>query len=297
MQLINKTDKILSGSISKTGDFEMYKKVIGVNSSNLKSNAQGIVPLANTSSLEKEKVESEISVPVMESLDLGSDVAEEKVDIPSIDLGSLSLGQKDQEPDLQGAVPVSVSDTSSLESIDLPKIPSLDSPIESQNIEAKKEVIPDLELPNFSNTKLDMPVVPKASSEMFIDSATPSLENKSEAPKVSSEDSSLSVELPKMNGITLDDSITKENIDVKEKFKSSTIRKEQMLQKIMSFISDEIDLYLSETQKMDSSKTAVVSENHLNERKIPDMTNMVDTMINQIQDNPELPEEGSKLSI
>ena len=141
MQLINKTDKILSGSISKTGDFEMYKKVIGVNSSNLKSNAQGIVPLANTSSHEKEKVESEISVPVMESLDLGSDVAEEKVDIPSIDLGSLSLGQKDQEPDLQGAVPVSVSDTSSLESIDLPKIPSLDSPIESQNIEAKKEVI------------------------------------------------------------------------------------------------------------------------------------------------------------
>ena len=297
MQLINKTDKILSGSISKTGDFEMYKKVIGVNSSNLKSNAQGIVPLANTSSLEKEKVESEISVPVMESLDLGSDVAEEKVDIPSIDLGSLSLGQKDQEPDLQGAVPVSVSDTSSLESIDLPKIPSLDSPIESQNIEVKKEVIPDLELPNFSNTKLDMPVVPKASSEMFIDSATPSLEYKSEAPKVSSEDSSLSVELPKMNGITLDDSITKENIDVKEKFKSSTSRKEQMLQKIMSFISDEIDLYLSETQKMDSSKTAVVSENHLNERKIPDMTNMVDTMINQIQDNPELPEEGSKLSI
>ena len=233
----------------------------------------------------------------MESLDLGSDVAEEKVDIPSIDLGSLSLGQKDQEPDLQGAVPVSVSDTSSLESIDLPKIPSLDSPIESQNIEAKKEVIPDLELPNFSNTKLDMPVVPKASSEMFIDSATPSLENKSEAPKVSSEDSSLSVELPKMNGITLDDSITKENIDVKEKFKSSTSRKEQMLQKIMSFISDEIDLYLSETKKMDSSKTAVVSENHLNETKIPDMTNMVDTMINQIQDNPELPEEGSKLSI
>ena len=142
-----------------------------------------------------------------------------------------------------------------------------------------------------------MPVVPKASSEMFIDSATPSLENKSEAPKVSSEDSSLSVELPKMNGITLDDSITKENIDVKEKFKSSTSRKEQMLQKIMSFISDEIDLYLSETQKMDSSKTAVVSENHLNETKIPDMTNMVDTMINQIQDNPELPEEGSKLSI
>lgn len=294
MQLINKTYKILSGSISKTGDFEMYKKVIGVNSSNLKSNAQGIVPLANTSSLEKEKVEPEISVPVMESLDLGSDVAEEKVDIPSIDLGSLSLGQKDQEPDLQGAVPVSVSDTSSLESIDLPKIPSLDSPIESQNIEAKKEVIPDLELPNFSNTKLDMPVVPKASSEMFIDSATPSLENKSE---VSSEDSSLSVELPKMNGITLDDSITKENIDVKEKFKSSTSRKEQMLQKIMSFISDEIDLYLSETQKMDSSKTAVVSENHLNETKIPDMTNMVDTMINQIQDNPELPEEESKLSI
>ena len=48
---------------------------------------------------------------------------------------------------------------------------------------------------------------------------------------------------------------------------------------------------------MDSSKTAVVSENHLNETKIPDMTNMVDTMINQIQDNPELPEEGSKLSI
>ena len=75
MQLINKTDKILSGSVSKTGDFEMYKKVIGVNSSNLKSNAQGIVPLANTSSLEKEKVESEISVPVMESLDLGSDVS------------------------------------------------------------------------------------------------------------------------------------------------------------------------------------------------------------------------------
>lgn len=297
MQLINKTDKILSGSISKTGDFEMYKKVIGVNSSNLEPNAQGIVPLANTSSLEKEKVEPEISDQVMESLDLGSDVAEEKAAIPSIDLGSLSLGQKEQEPDLQGAVPVSVSDTSSLESIDLPKIPSLDSPIESQNIEAKKEVIPDLELPNFSDTKLDIPVVPEASSEMFIDSATSSLENKSEAPKVSSEDSPLSVELPKMNEITLDDSSTNENIDVKEKFKSSTSRKEQMLQKIMSFISDEIDLYLSETQKMDLPKTAVVSENHLNETKIPDMSNMVDTMINRIQDNPELPEEGSKLSL
>ena len=297
MQLINKTDKILSGSISKIGDFEMYKKVIGVNSSNLEPNAQGIVPLANTSSLEKEKVEPEISDQVMESLDLGSDVAEEKAAIPSIDLGSLSLGQKEQEPDLQGAVPVSVSDTSSLESIDLPKIPSLDSPIESQNIEAKKEVIPDLELPNFSDTKLDIPVVPEASSEMFIDSATSSLENKSEAPKVSSEDSSLSVELPKMNEITLDDSSTNENIDVKEKFKSSTSRKEQMLQKIMSFISDEIDLYLSETQKMDLPKTAVVSENHLNETKIPDMSNMVDTMINRIQDNPELPEEGSKLSL
>lgn len=297
MQLINKTDKILSGSISKTGDFEMYKKVIGVNSSNLEPNAQGIVPLANTSSLEKEKVEPEISDQVMESLDLGSDVAEEKAAIPSIDLGSLSLRQKEQEPDLQGAVPVSVSDTSSLESIDLPKILSLDSPIESQNIEAKKEVIPDLELPNFSDTKLDIPVVPEASSEMFIDSATSSLENKSEAPKVSSEDSPLSVELPKMNEITLDDSSTNENIDVKEKFKSSTSRKEQMLQKIMSFISDEIDLYLSETQKMDLPKTAVVSENHLNETKIPDMSNMVDTMINRIQDNPELPEEGSKLSL
>lgn len=294
MQLIDNTDKILSGSISKTGDFEMYKKVIGVSSSNLTPNMQGIVPLANTSSLEKEKIEPEISEQVMESLDLGQDEVEEKRDIPSIDLGSLTMESKDNKPDLQGAVPVSVSDTSALESIDLPKIPSLDSPIESQNVDEKKEVIPDLKLPNFSDTKLDIPAVPEASSKMFIDSAIPSLENsdvKSDLPgadvKIPSND------LPKLDS-TVDDNM---NIYVNDKFKNLNVRKEEMLRKIMSFISDEIDLYLSETQSSELSNGTDKTKSSSEEVKTPDMTNMVDNMINRIQDNPGLPEEEGKLSL
>lgn len=294
MQLIDNTDKILSGNISKTGDFEMYKKVIGVSSSNLTPNTQGIVPLANTSSLEKEKIEPEISEQVMESLDLGQDEVEEKRDIPSIDLGSLTMESKDNKPDLQGAVPVSVSDTSALESIDLPKIPSLDSPIESQNVDEKKEVIPDLKLPNFSDTKLDIPAVPEASSEMFIDSAIPSLENsdvKSDLPgadvKIPSND------LPKLDS-TVDDNM---NIYVNDKFKNLNVRKEEMLRKIMSFISDEIDLYLSETQSSELSNGTDKTKSSSEEVKTPDMTNMVDNMINRIQDNPGLPEEEGKLSL
>lgn len=294
MQLIDNTDKILSGNISKTGDFEMYKKVIGVSSSNLTPNMQGIVPLANTSSLEKEKIEPEISEQVMESLDLGQDEVEEKRDIPSIDLGSLTMESKDNKPDLQGAVPVSVSDTSALESIDLPKIPSLDSPIESQNVDEKKEVIPDLKLPNFSDTKLDIPAVPEASSKMFIDSAIPSLENsdvKSDLPgadvKIPSND------LPKLDS-TVDDNM---NIYVNDKFKNLNVRKEEMLRKIMSFISDEIDLYLSETQSSKLSNGTDKTKSSSEEVKTPDMTNMVDNMINRIQDNPGLPEEEGKLSL
>lgn len=293
MQLIDNTDKIFSGSISKTGDFEMYKKVIGVSSSNLTPNAQGIVPLANTSSLEKERVEPEISNQVMESLDLGLDGSEEKRDIPSIDLSNLTLEPKEAEPDLQGAVPVSVSDTSALESIDLPKIPSIDSPVEPQIVEEKKEIIPDLELPNFSDAKLDIPVVPEASSEMFIDSAIPSLENsnvKTDLPKVSEE-------VPVNDLPEIDGTIENTNINVKDKFKSSSNRKEEMLKKIMSFISDEIDLYLSETQTIDSSKTINMVEKPVEEVKTPDMSNMVDNMISRIQDNPGLPEEEGKLSL
>lgn len=294
MQLIDNTDKILSGSISKTGDFEMYKKVIGVSSSNLTPNMQGIVPLANTSSLEKEKIEPEISEQVMESLDLGQDEVEEKRDIPSIDLGSLTMESKDNKPDLQGAVPVSVSDTSALESIDLPKIPSLDSPIESQNVDEKKEVIPDLKLPDFSDTKLDIPAVPEASSEMFIDSAIPSLENsdvKSDLPGADVEIPSN--DLPKLDS-TVDDNM---NIYVNDKFKNLNVRKEEMLRKIMSFISDEIDLYLSETQSSELSNSTDKTKSSSEEVKTPDMTNMVDNMINRIQDNPGLPEEEGKLSL
>lgn len=294
MQLIDNTDKILSGSISKTGDFEMYKKVIGVSSSNLTPNMQGIVPLANTSSLEKEKIEPEISEQVMESLDLGQDEVEEKRDIPSIDLGSLTMESKDNKPDLQGAVPVSVSDTSALESIDLPKIPSLDSPIESQNVDEKKEVIPDLKLPDFSDTKLDIPAVPEASSEMFIDSAIPSLENsdvKSDLPGADVEIPSN--DLPKLDS-TVDDNM---NIYVNDKFKNLNVRKEEMLRKIMSFISDEIDLYLSETQSSKLSNGTDKTKSSSEEVKTPDMTNMVDNMINRIQDNPGLPEEEGKLSL
>lgn len=294
MQLIDNTDKILSGSISKTGDFEMYKKVIGVSSSNLTPNMQGIVPLANTSSLEKEKIEPEISEQVMESLDLGQDEVEEKRDIPSIDLGSLTMESKDNKPDLQGAVPVSVSDTSALESIDLPKIPSLDSPIESQNVDEKKEVIPDLKLPNFSDTKLDIPAVPEASSEMFIDSAIPSLENsdvKSDLPGADVEIPSN--DLPKLDS-TVDDNM---NVYVNDKFKNLNVRKEEMLRKIMSFISDEIDLYLSETQSSELSNGTDKTKSSSEEVKTPDMTNMVDNMINRIQDNPGLPEEEGKLSL
>lgn len=294
MQLIDNTDKILSGSISKTGDFEMYKKVIGVSSSNLTPNMQGIVPLANTSSLEKEKIEPEISEQVMESLDLGQDEVEEKRDIPSIDLGSLTMESKDNKPDLQGAVPVSVSDTSALESIDLPKIPSLDSPIESQNVDEKKEVIPDLKLPDFSDTKLDIPAVPEASSEMFIDSAIPSLENsdvKSDLPGADVEIPSN--DLPKLDS-TVDDNM---NIYVNDKFKNLNVRKEEMLRKIMSFISDEIDLYLSETQSSELSNGTDKTKSSSEEVKTPDMTNMVDNMINRIQDNPGLPEEEGKLSL
>lgn len=294
MQLIDNTDKILSGSISKTGDFEMYKKVIGVSSSNLTPNMQGIVPLANTSSLEKEKIEPEISEQVMESLDLGQDEVEEKRDIPSIDLGSLTMESKDNKPDLQGAVPVSVSDTSALESIDLPKIPSLDSPIESQNVDEKKEVIPDLKLPDFSDTKLDIPAVPEASSEMFIDSAIPSLENsdvKSDLPGADVEIPSN--DLPKLDS-TVDDNM---NIYVNDKFKNLNVRKEEMLKKIMSFISDEIDLYLSETQSSELSNGTDKTKSSSEEVKTPDMTNMVDNMINRIQDNPGLPEEEGKLSL
>lgn len=294
MQLIDNTDKILSGNISKTGDFEMYKKVIGVSSSNLTPNMQGIVPLANTSSLEKEKIEPEISEQVMESLDLGQDEVEEKRDIPSIDLGSLTMESKDNKPDLQGAVPVSVSDTSALESIDLPKIPSLDSPIESQNVDEKKEVIPDLKLPDFSDTKLDIPAVPEASSEMFIDSAIPSLENsdvKSDLPGADVEIPSN--DLPKLDS-TVDDNM---NIYVNDKFKNLNVRKEEMLRKIMSFISDEIDLYLSETQSSKLSNGTDKTKSSSEEVKTPDMTNMVDNMINRIQDNPGLPEEEGKLSL
>lgn len=294
MQLIDNTDKILSSSISKTGDFEMYKKVIGVSSSNLTPNMQGIVPLANTSSLEKEKTEPEISEQVMESLDLGQDEVEEKRDIPSIDLGSLTMESKDNKPDLQGAVPVSVSDTSALESIDLPKIPSLDSPIESQNVDEKKEVIPDLKLPDFSDTKLDIPAVPEASSEMFIDSAIPSLENsdvKSDLPGADVEIPSN--DLPKLDS-TVDDNM---NIYVNDKFKNLNVRKEEMLRKIMSFISDEIDLYLSETQSSELSNGTDKTKSSSEEVKTPDMTNMVDNMINRIQDNPGLPEEEGKLSL
>ncbi len=294
MQLIDNTDKILSSSISKTGDFEMYKKVIGVSSSNLTPNMQGIVPLANTSSLEKEKIEPEISEQVMESLDLGQDEVEEKRDIPSIDLGSLTMESKDNKPDLQGAVPVSVSDTSALESIDLPKIPSLDSPIESQNVDEKKEVIPDLKLPDFSDTKLDIPAVPEASSEMFIDSAIPSLENsdvKSDLPGADVEIPSN--DLPKLDS-TVDDNM---NIYVNDKFKNLNVRKEEMLRKIMSFISDEIDLYLSETQSSELSNGTDKTKSSSEEVKTPDMTNMVDNMINRIQDNPGLPEEEGKLSL
>lgn len=294
MQLIDNTDKMLSGSISKTGDFEMYKKVIGVSSSNLTPNTQGIVPLANTSSLEKEKIEPEISEQVMESLDLGQDEVEEKRDIPSIDLGSLTMESKDNKPDLQGAVPVSVSDTSALESIDLPKIPSLDSPIESQNVDEKKEVIPDLKLPNFSDTKLDIPAVPEASSEMFIDSAIPSLENsdvKSDLPGADVEIPSN--DLPKLDS-TVDDNM---NVYVNDKFKNLNVRKEEMLRKIMSFISDEIDLYLSETQSSELSNGTDKTKSSSEEVKTPDMTNMVDNMINRIQDNPGLPEEEGKLSL
>lgn len=294
MQLIDNTDKMLSGSISKTGDFEMYKKVIGVSSSNLTPNMQGIVPLANTSSLEKEKIEPEISEQVMESLDLGQDEVVEKRDIPSIDLGSLTMESKDNKPDLQGAVPVSVSDTSALESIDLPKIPSLDSPIESQNVDEKKEVIPDLKLPNFSDTKLDIPAVPEVSSEMFIDSAIPSLENsdvKSDLPGADVEIPSN--DLPKLDS-TVDDNM---NVYVNDKFKNLNVRKEEMLRKIMSFISDEIDLYLSETQSSELSNGTDKTKSSSEEVKTPDMTNMVDNMINRIQDNPGLPEEEGKLSL
>lgn len=294
MQLIDNTDKILSGSISKTGDFEMYKKVIGVSSSNLTPNMQGIVPLANTSSLEKEKIEPEISEQVMESLDLGQDEVEEKRDIPSIDLGSLTMESKDNKPDLQGAVPVSVSDTSALESIDLPKIPSLDSPIESQNVDEKKEVIPDLKLPDFSDTKLDIPAVPEASSEMFIDSAIPSLENRDVKSDLPGADVEIpSNDLPKLDS-TVDDNM---NIYVNDKFKNLNVRKEEMLRKIMSFISDEIDLYLSETQSSELSNGTDKTKSSSEEVKTPDMTNMVDNMINRIQDNPGLPEEEGKLSL
>lgn len=65
----------------------------------------------------------------------------------------------------------------------------------------------------------------------------------------------------------------------------------------MSFISDEIDLYLSETQTIDSSKTVNMVEKPVEEVKTPDMSNMVDNMISRIQDNPGLPEDEGKLSL
>lgn len=308
MQLIDNTNKILSGSISKTGDFEMYKKVIGVNSSNLTPNMQGIVPLANTSSLEKEKIEPVASEQVMESLDLGSDVNTDKKDIPSIDLGSLNINPESEVPDLQGAVPVSVEDTSALESIDLPKIPSLDSSVETQPVEKKQEIIPDLKLPDFSEVKMDIPAVPEVSSEMFIDSVVPnqsahiqdssmneisSLENKNVEPSLSE----INGEIPTNNLPKMDDTVENSNINVNAKFKKSNNRKEEMLKKIMSFISDEIDLYLSEMQTINSSKNVVKDEKTLEEIKTSDMSNMVDNMISRIQDNPGLPEEEGKLSL
>ena len=70
-----------------------------------------------------------------------------------------------------------------------------------------------------------------------------------------------------------------------------------MLRKIMSFISDEIDLYLSETQSSELSNGTDKTKSSSEEVKTPDMTNMVDNMINRIQDNPGLPEEEGKLSL
>ncbi len=312
MQLIDNTNKILSGSILKTGDFEMYKKVIGVNSSNLTPNMQGIIPLASTSSLEKEKNEFELSEQVMESLDLGVGGNNEKRDMPSVDLNNLSVKSENNDSDLQGAVPVSVEDTSSLKNIDLPKIPSLDSPVETQADEEKKKIIPDLKLPDFSDTKLDIPTVPGSSSEMFIDNTVPSLEDNSqvhaqdslvnEIPSLESKGTGsnmpeINEEISVGNLSKIDGAVENLNSNVNGKFRNSSSRKEKMLKEIMNFISDEIDLYLSETQILDSSKNVDNAVKTLEEVKSSDMSNMVDNMISRIQDNPGLPGEESKLSL
>lgn len=307
MQLIDKTEDILSGSILKTGDFEMYKKVIGVNSSNLVPNAQGVVPLASTLSLEKEKKAFEVSNDVVESVDLGLNAVDEKANIPvvddinfsipSIELDSLVNVPIEEQANSQGTVPVSVGDVSSLENIDLPNIPSIDSVEETQSVDENKKVIPDLELPDFSDTKLDVPVISEDSSKMFVDDVVPTLESK--------DDSNVQLQV---NHESLDNKTNAENnvdgrnivSETTDKFKDVEGRKEKMLNKIMSFISEELDLYLSENManEKDSSKLAnsdVISS--LNETKSVDTSGVVDSMINQIQVNPELPEEESGLSL
>lgn len=301
MQLIDKTEDIFSGNILKTGDFEMYKKVIGVNSSNLMPNMQGIVPLANTSSLEKENKEVDVHNDIVESVDLGSGALEEnnmsnidemKFDIPSIEEAPLVSEPTVEQTNLPEEVPVSVGDISTLENIDLPKISSMDSLDELKDVDEEKKVIPNLELPDFTVGKVDMPVVPEASPEMFVENVVPTLNNNIE--KVAQ---SQTVEKADDLNFASQSNIILDNND---KFKSIEDSKKEMLNKITKFISDEIDIYLSRNMNNAEGLSKLSNNDNissLNEGRVSDTSSVVDSMINQIQVNPVSQDEKNGLTL
>lgn len=158
MQLISKVEEIKKGIVTLTGDYANTRKVIGISTSNITPNAEGVSPLGNQNSFEIEEVKKE-EIGAIDALSaFNNSIETMDFDVPSIENSNV---QKEELNSSKFIIPESVvSDVAVGDSVSVASLDTLQNIVNPLDSLEQNAVVPD------STQKENQNSIPDVTSEI-----------------------------------------------------------------------------------------------------------------------------------
>lgn len=303
MEMYSEVSNILKGRVESTIDYDSSKKIIGISTSNVSLNAQGVIPLAKQNAFkEEEKTNVDEGVNALESIDLTPNDTE-VVDFSSMNstIDTPTLKEPSAVSDIAMDAPVSVESPASLGKFvtDIPEETQqpqeLEQPGETPVFDIQMPIMPDkivatepkeidpslFELPKEEHPNLEIPndneiVMPSVlTTEPASEIVAPNVEETHEEKLVPEENP-----LPEASTVINEPQVVETKEEVHE---ASSGNVDEILNnlksEIMDIVSKKIDEAINKIKMMEDNKSKTTSEVNLENPLMSDAFAQINNMV------------------